>query len=464
MKPSETHTNNCPDARETAPESTSELVPPPMSRRRFLGRTSSFAVGLMAAPSLIPTTGAEAPSNKLLVGVMGVSRNSAGGDGRGAELAVGFASLPGVEVAYVCDVDERNVPKAIESVMKRGKQSRTPKGVGDFRRIIEDKAVDALVIATPAHWHAPAAILGCLTGKHVYVEKPCSHNAHEAELLAMAARKYNRRVQHGTQRRSWPALREAVEKIHAGEIGRVLLAKSWYLAQRPSIGKGSQVQVPSWLDYALWQGPAPERPFRDNVVHYNWHWFWHWGTGELGNNGVHYIDVCRWALGVDYPLRITSSGGKYRYPDDDQETPDTNIVSYDFGGATITWEQRSWASRTPQDPQYEMAFYGDKGMLTIQGGSYTIYDEKGKERGKGTGPGGNQTHLQNFIDAIREGKELNAEIVEGYKSTLLSHLGNIAYRTGRAIQFDPQARRIVGDKAALKHWGREYNKEWQPKI
>jgi predicted dehydrogenase len=455
---------------ETAPEalacqeSGSQEAALAMSRRRFLGQASCLAAGVLTAPALVSVRGAEAPSNKLVLGVMGVSRNSAGGDGRGAELAVGFASLPGVEVAYVCDVDERNVPGAIESVMNKAKQARTPKGVRDFRRIIEDKEVDALVIATPAHWHTPAAILGCLTGKHVYVEKPCSHNAHEGELLVMASRKYNRRIQHGTQRRSWPGIREAVERIQSGEIGRVLLAKSWYLAQRPSIGKGTTGPAPSWLDYALWQGPAPERPFRDNLVHYNWHWFWHWGTGELGNNGVHYIDVCRWALGVDYPLRVTSSGGKYRYPEDDQETPDTNIVSYDFGQCTITWEQRSWSSRTPQDPQYEMAFYGDKGLLTIQGGAYTIYDEKGKERSKGSGPGGNQAHLQNFIDSIRQGKELNAEIYEGYKSTLLSHLGNISYRTGQTIQFDPKARRMVADKAAMKFWGREYNKEWQPKI
>jgi predicted dehydrogenase len=398
------------------------------------------------------------------LGVMGTSRNSSGGDGRGAELAVGFSSLEGVEVAYVCDVDERNVANAIKSVSTKGKQTRTPKGVRDFRRILEDKEVDALVIAAPAHWNAPAAILGCLAGKHVYVEKPCSHNANEAELLVAASRKYNRRVQHGTQRRSWQGIREAVERIREGQIGRVLLAQSWYLARRPSIGKGKQVEVPSWLDYSLWQGPAPDRPYRDNLVHYNWHWFWHWGTGELGNNGVHYLDVCRWAMGLDFPLRITASGGKYRHPDDDQETPDTSIVSYDFGQSTITFEQRSWASRTPQDPQYEIAFYGDKGMLAIQGGGYTIYDENGKELSKGSGSGGNQAHLQNFVDAIRDGKELNAEINEGYKSTLLPHLGNIAYRTGRAIHFDPRSRKIVGDKDAAKYWSREYNKQWQPRI
>lgn len=435
-----------------------------VSRRAFLKSASLVAAGCAAFPSSVSLLGAEAPGNKLVLGVIGASRTGNGGDGRGAELAVGFASIPGVEVAYVCDVDERNVPKAIESVMTKGKQTRTPKGVRDLRRVLEDKDVDALVIATPDHWHAPAAILGCLTGKHVYVEKPCSHNPHEGELLVMAARKYRRIVQHGTQRRSWPALMEAAQKIRAGEIGRVLFAKSWYYGPRPSIGNGKTGPAPSWLDYDLWQGPAPERPYQDNLLHYNWHWFWHWGTGEAGNNGVHYIDVCRWAMGLDYPLTVTSSGGKYRYPDDDQETPDTNIASFDFGGATINFEQRSWAPHSEQDPPYEIAFYGEKGMLTIRGGSYAIYDPKGKELSKGSGAAGNQAHLLNFVEAIRDSKPLNAEIEEGFKSTLMCHLANIAYRTGSTIHFDGTARKIVGDKAAEKLWIREYRREWQPRI
>jgi predicted dehydrogenase len=283
-------------------------------------------------------------------------------------------------------------------------------------------------------------------------------------LLVMAARKYNRLVQHGTQRRSWPALMEAVQKLRAGEIGRILFAKSWYYGPRPSIGRGKPAPVPAWLNYRLWQGPAPERPYRDNVVHYNWHWFWHWGTGELGNNGVHTLDVCRWGLGVDYPLRVTSSGGKYRFPDDDQETPDTNVVSFDFGSATVSWEQRSWAEQTPQDPPYDIAFYGENGLLTVRGSSYSIFDQKGKELAKNSGNGGNQTHLQNFIDAIRGQDQLHAEIEEGFKSTLLCHLGNIAYRTGHTVQFDARSRRILDDPVAEKLWVREYPREWQPRI
>jgi predicted dehydrogenase len=415
--------------------------------------------------SLLPAVnGAESPQQRLLVGVMGTSRNSAGGDGRGTELAVGFASLPGVEVAYVCDVDERNVSKAVESVVKKGKQGRQPTGVTDFRRILEDKQVDVLVIATPDHWHAPAAIMACAAGKHVYLEKPCSHNPREGELLVAAARKHQRHVQHGTQRRSWPGLVEGVEKLRAGAIGRVLFGKCWYYGPRPSIGKGNTVPVPDWLNWELWQGPAPERPYRDNIVHYHWHWFWHWGTGELGNNAVHYLDFLRWGMNLDLPQKVTCSGGKYRYPDDDQETPDTNIASFDFGNATLTWEQRSWAPRTALDHKYEMAFYGEGGILTISGGGYTITDLKGAELGKGSGPGGNQQHLQNFVDAIRNGTPLNAEIEEGHKSTLMCHLGNIAYRTGRTLHLDPVKQQLLPDQEAEALWSRQYRRGWEPKV
>ena len=437
---------------------------PAQTRRRFLQTTSLLTLGLSVAPASVATRGADAPSNKVVLAVIGASRSSNGGDGRGSELAVGFASIPGVEIAAICDVDERNPPKAIESIMSKAKPAQPPKGVRDFRRLLEDKSIDALVVATPDHWHAPIGILGCLTGKHVYVEKPCSHNPHEGELLVMAARKYRRVVQHGTQRRSWSGLVEGVNKVRNGEIGRVLFAQSWYYGPRPSIGKGNIVPVPAWLDYNLWQGPAPERPYRDNLIHYNWHWFWHWGTGELGNNGVHMIDLCRWGMGVDYPNRVTSSGGKYRYPDDDQETPDTNVVSFDFPSGTITWEQRSWAAKTSQDPAFEVAFHGEKGILTIRDAGYTLGDEKGKELSKGSGTSGNAAHLQNFVDAIRGTQPLNAEIEEGFKSTLLCHLGNIAYRTGRTIHFDGETRKLVGDKAAEKLWIREYRREWQPKI
>lgn len=426
-----------------------------VSRRRFLQGSSAAMVAMSA---LRPVRGA---NEKIVVGVMGTSRNEIGGDGRGTHLARCFAECPDTEVAYVCDVDKRNIDKAIESVSQV--QAQPPKGVGDFRRILDDPVVDALVIATPDHWHAPAAILACKAGKHVYVEKPCSHNGREAELLVEAARKYKRCVQHGTQRRTWPVTIEAMEKLRSGAIGTVYAARCWYFSSRPSTGRGQEVPVPDWLDWPLWQGPAPERPYRDNYAHYRWHWFWHWGTAELGNNGVHTIDLCRWGLGVDYPRQVTCTGGRYRY-DDDQETPDTTFCTMDFGGKTITWEGRSCWGRTALDPQHDVAFYGDQGILTIAGGAYHIYDPKGKEIGKGASSGGDATHVQNFLDAIRQSSKLNAEIEEGCKSVLLCHLGNISYRLGRTIRLDPDTHQIAGDKEASALWTRQYRPGWEPTV
>ncbi|HSU65850.1 MAG TPA: Gfo/Idh/MocA family oxidoreductase, partial [Tepidisphaeraceae bacterium] len=379
----------------------------------------------------------------------------------GSHLAVTLATLPGVEVAYVCDVDEHYLGKAVEAVSK--KQKTAPQGVGDFRRILDDKSIDAIVIATPDHWHTPAAILGCAAGKHVYVEKPCCQNAREGEWLLQAARTHDRHVQHGTQRRSWPGVQEGIQKLREGAIGRVMLAKAWYFNNRPTIGHGKEAPVPSHINWDLWQGPAPRRPFHDNFIHYNWHWFWHWGTGELGNNGVHFLDVARWGLGVDRPVRVTSGGGKYRY-DDDQETPDTQNISLDFGDKTITWENRSWAATTPNDPPYDVAFFGESGSLFVHAGGYTIYDLKGKQVSTGKGEAGDAIHLQNFVNAMRENGKLNAEIAEGVSSATLCHLGNIAYRTGHTLHLDPHTKQILNDPDATALWGREYEKGWEPKV
>jgi len=434
-----------------------------MHRRRFLQAASAATIGF---PAILRSA---SPNSKVVVAVMGVSRNSSGGPGRGADLAIGFAGLSNVEVAAVCDVDERHARAAAADVMKRapGGEVRVER---DVRRLLEDKSIDVVVIATPDHWHAPAAILACAAGKHVYVEKPCSHNPHEGELLVAAARKHQRVVQHGTQRRSWPGIQEAIAKLREGAIGRVIGARAYYLNKRPTIGRGKETPPPEGFDWTLWQGPAPERPFRDNFIHYHWHWFWHWGTGELGNNGVHMIDVCRWGLGVDSAERITSGGGKLRY-DDDQETPDTNVVTFDFAGpkpgalgSTLTWECRSWAAKTPNDPGHEVSFWGENGSLLINGGGYVIHDLAGKEVGKGSGPAGNEPHLQNFIDAVRGAAKPNAEIEEGHRSTLLCHLGNIAWRTNGAVRLDPATQRIASNPEATALWKREYREGWEPQV
>lgn len=395
-----------------------------LSRRDFAKKSALAGTAVAALHTSSALAQQESAGETVTLAVMGLN-------GRGTALARGFSSQPNCEVAYVCDVDERALAKAIGAV--EGKQSRKPTGVGDFRQALDDDSIDALVVAAPNHWHAPATILACQAGKHVYVEKPCSHNPQEGELMVQAARKFKRTVQMGTQRRSWPAIVEGIDKVHGGEIGSVHFSRAWYNNRRGSIGKGTKAPAPGWLNWDLWQGPAPRTHFRTNIVHYNWHWFWEWGTGELGNNGVHALDLSRWGLGVDYAVRIASTGGRWRW-DDDQQTPDTHIVSYDFPGKkTIAWEGLSWSPRGFEGEMFGASFHGDKGTLVISGSGYKIYDMHNKLVSEKSGGGGDATHLGNFLACIKSGAAPNADIEKGHKSTLLCHLGNIAQRTGSTL-------------------------------
>lgn len=435
------------------------------SRRRFL-ETSAAATAVAAGSYFVseaPARAAKAANDKLVVAIMGCN-------GRGAALTRAFSAQPNCEIGYICDVDQRAVDKTVALVASE--KPRKPEGIKDFRKALDDKTVDILVCAAPNHWHAPATILGCSAGKHVYVEKPCSHNAREGELAVEAARKHDRVVQMGSQRRTYPAIVEGIKKVHDGEIGRVLYSRCWYNNRRPDIGHGKPADVPSWLDWSLWQGPAPERPFLMNesggnagaIVHYNWHWRWHWGNGELGNNGVHALDVARWGLGVDFPIRVTSGGGKYRH-DDDQETPDTHIVTYNFpGGKSIMWEGLSWSPYGPGGSMFGMVFHGDQGTLSIVDNGYKIFDLKNKEIAANAGQGGEGAHIANFLDCIRNGGRPNADIAEAHKSTLLCHLGNIAHRVNRVLTTSEKDGHIIGDEAAMQHWGREYRPGWEPRV
>jgi predicted dehydrogenase len=421
-----------------------------------------------------------------VVGVIGVGN-------RGQTVASGFAASPGVRVKYLCDVDDATLVKAQNAVAKRVAATTQPSAskkktnaqddaekseskpttpaaapisVKDFRRILEDKEVHGVVVVTPDHWHAPAAILAIKAGKHVYVEKPCSHNPREGELLVESARKYNRVVQHGSQRRSWEGVIKAIKAVRGGEIGNVHLAKGWYATDRKTIGRGKGVPVPPNLDYTMWQGPAPERPYRDNILPYLWHWYWNWGTGELGNNGVHFLDMCRWGLGVDFPKRVTSAGGRYFFSDD-QETPDTQIATWEFGDNKIVqWEHRSCQLHGVDDLKSGASFHGDKGTILITGNGYKQFDAKDKlvdsfESKQPNDP----AHIANFVQCARMGTRPNADIEDGHKSTLLCHLGNIAWRTGRTLNIDPKNGHILNDgDAEMRFWSREYRAEWEPKV
>jgi predicted dehydrogenase len=437
-----------------------------IDRRSFVLQGGAAVLGLSGLRRESPLHGRVPMTDRPVVAVMGVNS-------RGNELATAFARV-GADVAWVCDVDSRSVEKTVAAV--RALQEHSPLGITDFRRALDDPALDALIIAAPDHWHAPATLLGLQAGKHVYVEKPCGHNPREGELLVEAQRRYGRVVQMGTQQRSAPESIDIVRQIRNGIIGRPYFARAWYANTRGSIGRGSPAPVPDWLDYELWQGPAPRTPFHDNVVHYNWHWFRRWGTGEICNNGTHEIDVCRWALGVGYPSKVTSAGGRYHF-DDDWEFPDTQVATFEFeNGATISWEGMSCNGRPTENRGRGAAIHGTQGTAVIDRSGYVVYDLENHEvvrriRGETADPLDirgegvlTDLHIANFLDAIRGSATPAAPIDEGHKSQLLCHLGNIAQRTGHALHCDPQTGRIVDDAEAAALWAREYEPGWEAKV
>ena len=426
---------------------------PVLPRRHFLKQASTVA-GFAALGGFNQLRAQASPAKQLVVGIMGCN-------GRGMDHIAGLLAVPNVEIGYICDVDRRAVAKGLAAVAK--KQARTPQGTDDFRRMLEAKSVDAISVAAPDFWHTPATVLACAAGKHVYVEKPGSHNAHESELIVATARKHQRVVQMGNQRRSWPWVIEAISALHAGEIGKVFFARAWYTNHRPTIGRGKPAPVPEWLNYDLWQGPTPERPYRDNLLHYNWHWFWHYSTAELGNNGVHSLDLARWGLGVDLPRRVTCAGNRYHFQDD-WETPDLCVATFDFGTSAIVWEGQSCDPRGFEGAGFGVNFYGETGVMAIAGDNCHIFDLNNKlvREIKGKGDGGE--HFMNFAAAIRDGAKLNSEIEEGQKATLCCHLGNIAWRTGQTVDFDPTTRKMKAGGKAHALWRREYRRGWEPKV
>ena len=444
------------------------------TRRDFIKKTVAGTAALSLG-SIIPGFGSNSyqeilgANEKIRIGVIGVNS-------RGNALAQGFAKMKGCEVTYLCDVDSRALERCQADIHKIS--GRTPKGEKDIRKMLESDDFEAVVIATPDHWHAKAAIMAMQAGKHVYLEKPTSHNPAENEMLVRAALKYNRIVQVGNQRRSFPNVIKAMEEIKSGSIGKVRYAKSWYVNNRPSIGTGKVVPVPDYLDWDLWQGPAPRvADFKDNFIHYNWHWFWHWGTGEALNNGTHEIDVVRWGLGLDFPTAVSSEGGRFRYKDD-WETPDTQTIDIRFGDdCLVTWEGRSCNSRDTEGRDRGVIFYGEGGALETGHNGYRIFDMKNKlvkelaskdviDGRDPNSPSANldMGHIADFIDAIKTNRRPNGDIEELHKSTLLVQLGNIAWRTGHRLMIDPSNGHIVNDPEAQRLWSRTYEPGWEPIV
>ena len=414
------------------------------SRRDFLKKAATGTAAITIG-GVLP--GFSAQSYNRIAGSNGMVRISVMGvNSRGRALAMNFAKQQNCEVRHICDVDTRATEKCIKSIAEI--QQFKPEAYGDFRESLESDEIDALVIAAPDHWHAPASLLAIQAGKHVYVEKPLSHNPQEGEILTKAARHYGKVIQMGSQRRSWPNVMEGIQKLKDGAIGRVYFGKAWYANNRGPIGRGQVVPVPDWLDWDLWQGPAPRKTYKDNLVHYNWHWLWNWGTGEALNNGTHSIDLLRWGMGVDFPVKVSSNGGRYRY-EDDWETPDTQVISLEFNeGVTMTWEGRSCNGKNVDGHGVGSMFYGDEGSMLIAGGNaYTIYDLKSnivetvsdaeKVDPKNTvnpAESLDGIHIRNFLEGITSGSKVNADVDTGYKSTLLVQLGNIPQRVGRSLE------------------------------
>ena len=443
------------------------------TRREFIKKAGAGAAALTFGGALPSMDAASyqriiGANDRINVAVIGVNS-------RGDQLARSFGQLEACEIAAICDVDKRAIEKCVATV--KGLQSRVPKGESDFRKALENKEVDAAVIAMPDHWHVPAALLALQAGKHVYLEKPVSHNPREGEMLVEATAKYGKVVQIGTQRRSFPKVIEAVKRVQNGDIGNVHFGKVWVAGNRPSIGTGKIAAVPDWLDWDLWQGPAPRSVYKDNVVHYNWHWFWNWGTGETLNNGTHMIDLFCWGMNVKFPTKVSSTGSRYYYQDD-WETPDTQVVTIEFGkNLSVMAEIYCVNAKRMEDSTVGVLFFGDKGSLFLGSNDYKIFDMSGKEvenvasniqmdPSNRTNPsaGGDSIHILNFFDGIQKGITVNAPPEIGHKCTLLMQLANISVRVGRSIDINPANGRIVSDSEAQRFWGRSYEPGWEPKI
>jgi predicted dehydrogenase len=378
-----------------------------------------------------------------------------------------FKARPDVRVTWVCDPDEQRRLAAAEKLGVPGARA-----VADMRRLLDDASLDAVLVGTPDHWHAPAAILACQAGKHVYVEKPCSHNVREGRLLVEAARRHGRLVQHGTQSRSTTMMQQAVARLRAGIIGTVVAAKAWNIQRRGALNLTEPKPPPPGFDYDIWLGPASFGPYREDVVKGSWHWWFALGTGDMGNDGVHDIDYARWGLGVDtHPSLISAIGGTYVF-DDAREFPDTQQVAFEYPPQgqvrqrrLLIYEQRLWSTNYPFNVDSGVEFYGTQGQMFLsRRGKVQVLNERNQkvELAIAGESQNDAAHVANFCEAIKGAARLNAEIEAGHLSASLCHLGNLATRLGRTLRFDPVRERIIGDDEADRllsrvdardHWG-----------
>ncbi len=438
------------------------------TRRTFIKNTAIASAAITLPYSAKSYNRIIGANDHINIGVAGI--NSRGG----AHISAAALYKKNATVMALCDVDNRLFAKTIkryESLNRHDVDTYI-----DIRKMLENKDIDAITIATPDHWHAPMAIMAMNAGKHVFLEKPFSHNPQEGEWLISVQKKTGKVLQIGNQQRSAPTSIEVINDIHNGLIGHAYYAKAWYSNSRGSIGVGKKSAVPEWLDWDLWQGPAPRVDYKDNYVHYNWHWFWHWGTGEINNNGLHELDIARWALAVDIPSKVNSTGGRYHFKDDWQFY-DTQLASYEFGeGKSINWEGRSCS----RYPEFEgkgrgTTIYGTEGSVILDRNGYKVYDnsnnviKEATEQQKSAttdiqGIGGlDGYHFKNFLDGIQKGTAIRSNATEAHKSTLMCHLGNMAQEHGGSLDIDEQTGRPYS-KAAMELWSRDYEDGWKPVV
>lgn len=422
-------------------------------RRTFL---KGAGAGTLAC-ALGATSARAAEPQRVVLGIVGTG-------GMGTHHVRNLAARKDVEIAYVCDVDQSRLSAAANEVASASGSS--PQAVGDMRRVLDDAAVDAVLIATPDHWHAPAAILALDAGKHVYVEKPCSHNIREGALMAEAVKRSGRVLQVGTQSRSTDFVREAMQRLAEGEIGEVLVAKAWNSQRRGSIGKSQPSEPPPHLDFDNWIGPAPPVPYRSNLLHGVWRWWHDFGCGDIGNDGIHDIDVALWGMDASrHPDRATCFGSKSFF-DDDQQFPDTQYAVFEYSSGEsdaqrprqLIFEQRIWSPYPQEGYENGAAFYGTEGMLVIgHTVGWRLYGAGNKLKAERTGAIDLAAHHSNFFDCIRgDAQQLAADVAVGHRAATVVHLANIAARVGRVLAFDPEREQITGDDEANRLVGRSY--------
>lgn len=440
------------------------------TRRNFIRKTSAGTAAVTLGGLILPSAsfanilGANDHINCAIIGVRS----------RAKAHVKAIHQDKNAKIIYSCDVDDIILKEHNEWCQEN--IGYIPKIEKDFRKVLEDKEVDAVFIATPEHWHAPMAILALQAGKHVYVEKPCSHNPYENDLLVEAQKKYGKKVQMGNQQRSAKTSIMAIKDIKDGIIGDVYKGEAYYSNNRGSIGTGKVIDVPSTLNWDLWQGPAPREDYKDNIHPYNWHWFRTWGTGEVHNNGTHEIDICRWALGVDLPESVTSFGGKYTFQDD-WEFVDNQQVTYTFAdNKFLTWTGHSRGMIKPKRPGRGSTIYGSKGSIMLDRNFYRLFDLDGnllKEELEGAESATTNTrgegqldvnHISNFFAGIREDKNLNSEIKDASISTMLCHLGNMAQDAGETLKVDSTSGKIINNDKAMESWKRTYADGWEPAL